>query len=254
MRTSPSRGRASCANSRRGSRSVAGHRGRRRSCAAPTSSGSAITTSPPRDAALRRCTGCFTRARTCSSPRAPRAGCSIHLGPDGPTEIAPLPADLHRPGNRPDRRRRHVPGRAAGLDAATRGRRPAAEPRHRLDLRFAAAAGSLVVEGPGLDGVPGSRGRPRPSGARADPSGGHPDARSARWARSRHPDVASGAPSAQAPQSRRGGPVEPRTSSRTGSITTGRSRRARQRRPRPAGAAARPGEPPPSSPSRPCSG
>lgn len=26
--------------------------------------------------------------------------------------------------------------------------------RHRLDLRFAAAAGSLVVEGPGLDGVP----------------------------------------------------------------------------------------------------
>ena len=56
-------------------------------------------------------------------------------------------------GDRPDRRRRHVPGRAPGLDPAARGRRPAAV-RYRLDLRFAAAAGSLVVEGPGLDGVP----------------------------------------------------------------------------------------------------
>jgi sugar/nucleoside kinase (ribokinase family) len=40
---------------------------------------------------------------------------------------------------------------ASVLRPAVVGRRRS---RHRLDLRFAAAAGSLVVEGPGLDGVP----------------------------------------------------------------------------------------------------
>ena len=80
-------------------------------------------------------------------------GLLVHLGSDGPTETL-----------------RYLPTRTAGetdptgagdtflaalqatvLRPAVAGRRRS---RHRLDLRFAAAAGSLVVEGPGLDGVP----------------------------------------------------------------------------------------------------
>jgi sugar/nucleoside kinase (ribokinase family) len=80
-------------------------------------------------------------------------GLLVHLGRDGPTETL-----------------RYLPTRTAGetdptgagdtflaalqatvLRPAVAGRRRS---RYRLDLRFAAAAGSLVVEGPGLDGVP----------------------------------------------------------------------------------------------------
>ena len=80
-------------------------------------------------------------------------GLLVHLGSDGPTETL-----------------RYLPTRTAGetdptgagdtflaalqatvVRPAVAGRRRS---RHRLDLRFAAAAGSLVVEGPGLDGVP----------------------------------------------------------------------------------------------------
>ena len=74
-RISPSRGRASCATWCRASRSAAGRRRRRRSCAAPTSSGSATTTSPPETPLADAVRRSSIRAPTCSSPRAPRAGC-----------------------------------------------------------------------------------------------------------------------------------------------------------------------------------
>ena len=72
----------------------------------------------------------------------------------------PLPGQRRR--SRSDRGRGHVPRRAprlrvtAGAPAmARRTRRPSTREaiRDRLDLRFAAAAGSLVVEDWGLDGV-----------------------------------------------------------------------------------------------------
>ena len=82
-----------------------------------------------------------------------KGGLLVHLGSDGPTETL-----------------RYLPTRTAGetdptgagdtflaalqssvLRPAIAGRRRS---RHGLDLRFAAAAGSLVVEGPGLAGVP----------------------------------------------------------------------------------------------------
>ena len=75
-------------------------------------------------------------------------GLLIRVGPDGPVEIAALPADGDRRRARSDRRGRHVPCRAPRVVL-----RPAVvlgPARLRLDLRFAAAAGSLVVEGVGL--------------------------------------------------------------------------------------------------------
>ena len=103
-----------------------------------------------------------------------------------PDRVAPLPADRHRPGNRPDRRRRHVPGRACRRRSC--GRR------------------SSAVGGPGTGSTCASRprrdrwssrgrastacriGRPSWSVARASGSAGRSSRpRSARWVRSRRP-------------------------------------------------------------------
>ena len=124
-----------------------------------------------RDAPGRALRRCSTRARTCSSRRAARAACWSTSASDGPTETL-----------------RYLPTRTAGetdptgagdtflaalqasvLRPAVAGRRRS---RHGLDLRFAAAAGSLVVGGPRAGRRAGSDGRARPARARADPPRG----------------------------------------------------------------------------------
>lgn len=80
-------------------------------------------------------------------------GLLIHVEASGPTEaLRYLPTEAARevdPTGAGDTFLASL--HASVLRPAIVGRRRA---RHRLDLRFAAAAGSLVVEGPGLDGVP----------------------------------------------------------------------------------------------------
>ena len=80
-------------------------------------------------------------------------GLLIRLGPDGPTEsLRYLPTATDRETDPTGAGDTFLAAlQASILRPAVVGRRRS---RHRLDLRFAAAAGSLVVEGPGLDGVP----------------------------------------------------------------------------------------------------
>jgi sugar/nucleoside kinase (ribokinase family) len=80
-------------------------------------------------------------------------GLLIHLGPDGPTEsLRYLPTATDRETDPTGAGDTFLGALQASI------LRPAVVGRHRsrrrLDLRFAAAAGSLVVEGLGLDGVP----------------------------------------------------------------------------------------------------
>jgi sugar/nucleoside kinase (ribokinase family) len=77
----------------------------------------------------------------------------IRLGPGGPTEsLRFLPTSTDRETDPTGAGDTFLAAlQASILRPAVVGRRRS---RHRLDLRFAAAAGSLVVEGPGLDGVP----------------------------------------------------------------------------------------------------
>ena len=122
--TSPWRGRASCASCRRASGSTRrpprglGDPAPRRPGRGQPSRRAA------RDADLAELYGLLHPGADLLVTQGAEGGLLVRLGGDGPTEIAPLPADVHRPGDRPDRRRRHVPGRAPGLDPATRGRRP----------------------------------------------------------------------------------------------------------------------------------
>ena len=239
---------------RRASRSAAGRRGRRRSCAAPTWSGSATTTCRPR----RRSPTLYgllhpgadllvtqgSRGRPADPPRAatarPRSLRYLPTATDretdptgaGDTFLAALQASILRP--------------------AVVGRRRS---RHRLDLRFAAAAGSLVVEGPGLDGVP-DRTAVLVRRARERIRGRWSRRRSARWVRSRRPEPARPWRSGSWGRSGRAADLEPdrehddRRRSRLGP----RRRREPSAAVRRATAAARPVGPPPSSPSRRCSG
>ena len=80
-------------------------------------------------------------------------GLLIRLGPDGPTEsLRYLPTTTDRETDPTGAGDTFLAAlQASMLRPAVVGRNRS---RHRLDLRFAAAAGSLVVEGPGLDGVP----------------------------------------------------------------------------------------------------
>ena len=100
-----------------------------------------------------------------------QGGLLIRVGDDGPErDVAatcrrPRTARSIRPGpaTRSSRRCSHPCCGRPSSDGARSRRSP--------DLRFAAAAGSLAVEGPGLAGVPGSRRGPRPAGAGAGPAG-----------------------------------------------------------------------------------
>ena len=85
MPTSPSRGRASCATWWRGSRSAAGRPGPRRSCAAPTSSGSATTTCRP-ETPLSELYGFLGPRADLLVTQGADGGLLIRLGPDGPVE------------------------------------------------------------------------------------------------------------------------------------------------------------------------
>jgi sugar/nucleoside kinase (ribokinase family) len=80
-------------------------------------------------------------------------GLLIRLGADGPTEsLRYLPTSTDRETDPTGAGDTFLAAlQASILRPAIVGRHRA---RHRLDLRFAAAAGSLVVEGPGLEGVP----------------------------------------------------------------------------------------------------
>jgi sugar/nucleoside kinase (ribokinase family) len=85
--------------------------------------------------------------------RGDEGGLLVHLGSDGPTEtLRYLPTRTDEeldPTGAGDTFLAAL--HASVLRPAIAGRRRS---RHRLDLRFAAAAGSLVVEAPGLAGVP----------------------------------------------------------------------------------------------------
>jgi sugar/nucleoside kinase (ribokinase family) len=80
-------------------------------------------------------------------------GLLIRLGPDGPTEsLRYLPTSTDRETDPTGAGDTFLAAlQASILRPAIVGRQ---RTRHRLDLRFAAAAGSLVVEGLGLEGVP----------------------------------------------------------------------------------------------------
>jgi len=80
-------------------------------------------------------------------------GLLVHEGSDGRTEtLRYLPTATDRETDPTGAGDTFLAAlQASVLRPAIVGRRRS---RHRLDLRFAAAAGSLVVEGPGLDGVP----------------------------------------------------------------------------------------------------
>jgi len=80
-------------------------------------------------------------------------GLLLHLGNDGPTEtLRYLPTATDRETDPTGAGDTFLAAlQSSVLRPAVVGRRRS---RYRLDLRFAAAAGSLVVEGPGLDGVP----------------------------------------------------------------------------------------------------
>ena len=172
--TSRSAGRASCATSRPGERVT------RR---APAAVGAARAGRPRRGEPPRRRlrderrdarAGSSIRAPTCSSPRATSGGLLIRVGDDGPREaLRYLPTATDRETDPTGAGDTFLAALLASV------LRPAIVGRHRSrrspDLRFAAAAGSLAVEGPGLSGGPGSRGRARPARARARPPGGHPE-------------------------------------------------------------------------------
>ncbi len=80
-------------------------------------------------------------------------GLLIRLGADGPTEsLRYLPTSTDRETDPTGAGDTFLAAlQASILRPAVVGRN---RPRHRMDLRFAAAAGSLVVEGLGLEGVP----------------------------------------------------------------------------------------------------
>ena len=80
-------------------------------------------------------------------------GLLIRLGPDGPVEsLRYLPTATDGESDPTGAGDTFLAAlQASILRPAVVGRN---RTRHRLDLRFAAAAGSLVVEGPGLEGVP----------------------------------------------------------------------------------------------------
>ena len=80
-------------------------------------------------------------------------GLLIRLGPDGPVEsLRYLPTATDGESDPTGAGDTFLAAlQASILRPAVVGR---TRTRHRLDLRFAAAAGSLVVEGPGLGGVP----------------------------------------------------------------------------------------------------
>ncbi|MEP6639032.1 MAG: PfkB family carbohydrate kinase [Chloroflexota bacterium] len=85
--------------------------------------------------------------------RGAEGGLLVQLGPDGPIEVLRYLPTATRgeldPTGAGDTFLAAL--QASVLRPGVGGRRRA---RHGLDLRFAAAAGSLVVEGPGLEGVP----------------------------------------------------------------------------------------------------
>ena len=91
-----------------------------------------------------------------------------------PGRIAALPADGDRRGERPDRRRRHVPGRAPGVDPAAGGGRPDEDP---APARPALRRGRRVARrgGAGSRRRAGPCRRPRAPRPRTDPPRGDPD-------------------------------------------------------------------------------
>ncbi len=151
-----------------------------------------------------------------------------------PGRDAALPPDGDDTGGGPDRRRRHVPGRPAGLGpAAGRGRPPSVPASARLALR----GGRRIARRRGP--WPGRRTGPirgaRSAGSRADPAcrpsdRGHPGGRGRRPLKAVARGRAGGSRGRPERQAFGAGPVELRTSRRTGSMTTGG---------RPASAAAR---------------
>ena len=249
--TSPSAGRASCATWRPGSRFAAD----RRAPSAIAAPGRPRRGQPSRRRRPRRpspSSDGFLRPgrRPARHPGRATAGCWSGVGADGPVEIAALPADRDRPRERPDRRGRHVPGRAPGVDPAARGRRPDAGPATGSTCASRRPPGRSSWRGR-VSAASRIGGRPRPPGARTDPPRGRSRARSPRWARSRRPDRL----------------VAPWRSGRAADLEPDREHHGWRRAARtcafarapaapsvPGDAAARPAGRPPSSPSRPCSG
>ncbi len=147
-----SAGRASCAIWQPAGRSGADPQVRRRSSVAATWSVSAITTSIPRPPLASLVT--FLRpGADLLVTQGSRGGLLVIAGRDGPPEtLRYLPTATDReidPTGAGDTFLAAL--LASTLRPAIVGRTRA---RRRPDLRFAAAAGSLAVEGPGLAGVP----------------------------------------------------------------------------------------------------
>ncbi len=97
--------------------------------------------------------GSFGRARTLAVTQGDRGGIVVEAGPDGPTSLRHYPAV-----------RSHTTVDPTGAGDVFLAALAAARIEPRLvggriaqgfDLLLAAAAASLVLEGPGLDGVPG---------------------------------------------------------------------------------------------------
>ena len=119
---------------------------------APTSSASAATTSPPGTSLADLLALLHPGARLLVTQGA-TGGLLIHVERRRPDRDAALPADRGRPGGRPDRRRRHVPRRAACIGPAPRDRRtPSGAPSPRPPVRR--GRGLARRRGAGLDGVP----------------------------------------------------------------------------------------------------
>ena len=160
---------------------AAGRRGRRRSLAP----GGPRRGQPPRrrpgDADRGRCAALLQPGADLLVTQGARGRPADRTsGADGPAEVAALPADRDRPrdSTRPAPATRSSPRSCASvLRPAIVGRRRSRRP---LDLRFAAAAGSLVVEGPGS---PASRTAPRSS------SGGRGSGSAGRSSRATAPQV-----------------------------------------------------------------
>ena len=145
---------------------------------------------------------------------------------DGPHRGPALPADRDRPRGRPDRRRRHVPGRAAcrrsSRPAGRRGGRrpPSASPRPPVRSRSRAS---------GWTGSRHTGAGPGPAGPGAGPAGGRPErgrpGRVARaWRRRARPARSA---SSAAPAGRAGGGAFDRLQPPSGSL----ERRLRSRQP-----------------------
>ena len=150
--TSPSRGRASCASWRQGSRSAAGRPG-----ASPILRRADLVGvshhDVPAETPLSELYGFLGPRADLLITQGADGGLLIRLGPDGPVEsLRYLPTATDGESDPTGAGDTFLAAlQASILRPAVVGRN---RTRHRLDLRFAAAAGSLVVEGPGLGGVP----------------------------------------------------------------------------------------------------